>query len=174
MTEIQEPNTDQLLAEAVAVANIPTLLMVLVQMTGETHWLEAPYHPKRQTGMSDNDTGGLLPEHQLEVREAALEAIQGWQAGRPVAMPEPDHGLLVQMLGVAMDENVPAEYGEFTAAQMGLVKFLDHEPYGLPDDFKVLIIGAGVSGICAAINLQMAGINFEVCERNATVGGATL
>lgn len=169
-TELDE----QVLVDAIAVANIPTLLMVLVQLTGETHWLEAPYRPKRQTGMSDNDSGGLLPDHQQEVREAALEAIQAWQSGRPVALPHPDYDLLVRMLGVAMDENVPTEYGEFTAAQMGLVKFLDHEPYGLPEDFKVLIIGAGVSGLCAAINLQMAGINFEVCERNATVGGVWL
>jgi len=40
-----------------------------------------------------------------------------------------------------------------------------------PADFKVLVIGAGVSGLCAAINLQMLGINFEVVERNSTVGG---
>ena len=162
---------EQQFAEAIAVANIPTLLMVLVQLTGETHWLEAPYAPKRSTGMGDNDTGGLDPAHQAEVRDAALEAIVAWKKGRPVAMPEPSQEMLVHMLSVTMGEHVPAEYGEFTAAQLGQVKFLDHDRYDLPEGFKVLIIGAGVSGLCAGINLQMAGVPFEIVERHPTVGG---
>ena len=162
---------EQIFAQAIEVANIPTLLMVLVQLTGELHWLEEPYLPKRQPGLGDNDTGGLAAEHQQEVRESALEAILAWREGRPVALPEPDEDLIVRMLSVSMAEPVPAEYGQFTAAQLGQVKFLDHEPVASPDDFSVLIIGAGVSGLCAAINLQMLGINFQVVERNSTVGG---
>ena len=162
---------EQIFAQAIAVANIPTLLMVLVQLTGELHWLEEPYLPKRQPGLGDNDTGGLEPDRQQEVREAALEAILAWREGRPIALPEPDEDLIVRMLSVSMAEPVPSEYGQFTAAQLGQVKFLDHEPVASPDDFSVLIIGAGVSGLCAAINLQMLGINFQVVERNSTVGG---
>ena len=162
---------EQIFAQAIEVANIPTLLMVLVQLTGELHWLEEPYLPKRQPGLGDNDTGGLEPAHQQEVRESALEAILAWREGRPVALPEPEEDLIVRMLSVSMAEPVPSEYGQFTAAQLGQVKFLDHEPIASPDDFSVLIIGAGVSGLCAAINLQMLGINFQVVERNSTVGG---
>ena len=162
---------EQIFADAIEVANIPTLLMVIVQLTGELEWLEAPYTPKRQPGLGDNDSGGLDPQHQREVREAALEAILAWRAGRAVVIPEPDEELIVRMLSVSMAETVPSEYGQFTAAQLGQVKFLDHEPVNAPADFKVLVIGAGVSGLCAAINLQMLGINFEVVERNSTVGG---
>ncbi|MDG2114947.1 MAG: NAD(P)/FAD-dependent oxidoreductase, partial [Actinomycetota bacterium] len=169
-----DPTEQQLFTDAVAAANIPTLLMILVQMTGETHWLDAPYAPQRHGGMGDNDSGGLNEEHQTEVREAALEAILAWRAGRPLSMPNPSEEMLVRMLSVAMGETVPAEYGEFTAAQLGQTKFLDHEPYSLPDGFGVLIIGAGVSGLCAAINLQMAGVPFQVIERNSTVGGVWL
>jgi 4-hydroxyacetophenone monooxygenase len=166
-----DPNDERQFAAAVAVANIPTLLMVLVQLTGETRWLEAPYKPTRQPGMGDNDTGGLDPRHQAEVREAALEAILAWRAGRPVAMPAPSEEMLVTMLSVAMAEPVPPEYGPFTAAQLGQTKFVDQQRFDVPDGFKVLIIGAGVSGLCAAINLQAAGVPFEVIERNPTVGG---
>ena len=42
---------------AVAFANIPTLLMVLVQLTGDLGWLDEPYRLSRTKGMSDNDTG---------------------------------------------------------------------------------------------------------------------
>ncbi len=162
---------DQQFTEAVAIANIPTLLMVLVQLTGEERWLEPPYRPGRQSGMSDNDTGGLDPDHQREVREAALEAILAWRTGRPVAMPAPSEAMLTRMLSVAMAERVPDEYGAFTAAQLGQTSFLAPKPITVPEGFKVLIIGAGVSGLCAAINLQAAGVPFEIVERHPTVGG---
>tara|TARA_B100000686_G_scaffold162696_1_gene170234 strand:+ start:231 stop:2150 length:1920 start_codon:yes stop_codon:yes gene_type:complete len=162
---------EQIFSDAIEVANIPTLLMVLVQLTGELHWLEEPYLPKRQPGLGDNDTGGLEPRHQQEVRQAALEAILAWRDGRPIALPEPDYDLIVRMLSVSMAESVPTEYGQFTAAQLGQVKFLDHQRISSPPDFNVIVIGAGVSGLCAAINLQMLGINFQVIERNSTVGG---
>ena len=35
------------------------LLILLVQLTGELHWLEEPYHPDRARGGADNDTAGL-------------------------------------------------------------------------------------------------------------------
>ncbi len=171
MDTAQWTDEERQFAEAIAIANIPTLLMVLVQLTGETRWLDAPYTPKRATGMGDNDTGGLPPELQTEVRESALEAVLAWRSGRPMGMAEPSPEMLVRMLSVSMGEHVPPEYGEFTAAQFGLIKFLDYEPYQLPEGFKVFIIGAGVSGLCAAINLQAAGVPFEIVERHPTVGG---
>ena len=58
------PDEEQQFAEAVAIANIPTLLMVLVQLTGERRWLADPYRPRRPHGMGDNDTG-QLPEPRL-------------------------------------------------------------------------------------------------------------
>jgi 4-hydroxyacetophenone monooxygenase len=164
---------DQVLVEAVAVANIPTLLMTLVQLTGEMHWLEDPYRPIRQQGMSDNDTGGLPEPIQAEIREAALEAVQAWRAGRPVAIPEPEPELLVRMLSWAMGEPVPPEYGTFTAAQLGH-RPLHRDRIEVPEGFSVLVIGAGVSGIAAAANLQAAGVPFTVIEKNHTVGGTWL
>ncbi len=171
MSRTLSAGAERQFTEAIAIANIPTLLPVLVQLTGETKWLEEPYAPRRASGMGDNDTGGLSPELQAEVREAALNAILAWKAGRPEALPAPSNEQLVRMLAVSMGEHVPPEYGDFTAAQLGQAKFLDHPRFDMPEGFKVLIIGAGVSGLCAAINLQMAGVDFEVVERNPTVGG---
>lgn len=164
---------DDLLVEAIAVANIPTLLMTLIQLTGEMHWMEEPYRPKRQQGMGDNDSGGLDERAQREVREAALEAIQGWQNGRPVAIPDPSPELLVDMLSCAMGESVPPEYGRFTAAQLG-ERPIETKPIDVPDGFNVVVIGSGVSGLCAAVHLQAAGIPFRVFEKNHTVGGTWL
>jgi 4-hydroxyacetophenone monooxygenase len=159
------------LKNAVEIANIPTLLMVLVQMTGDDRWLEAPYRPSRLRGMGDNDDGGLSASAQAEVRSAAVDAILAWKAGAPVALPDPSGPMLVRMLSVAMSEEVPPEYGEMTAAQLGQTPFLHHDRIEVSEDFSVAIIGAGVSGLCAAINLDAAGIPFTVFEKSSTVGG---
>ncbi|MCH9675702.1 MAG: NAD(P)/FAD-dependent oxidoreductase [Gammaproteobacteria bacterium] len=157
-------------AEAIADANIPTLLMVLVQMTGDRRWLNPPYRPSRGSGLDDNDSGGLSEQAQAEVRAAALDAIVAWRNGEPVAIPDPDPELLVEMLSTAMGEPVPPEYGDFTAAQLGHHPVND-QPANVPPGFHVVVVGAGVSGICAAVNLKAAGIPFTVIEKNPTVGG---
>jgi 4-hydroxyacetophenone monooxygenase len=159
------------IAEAVAIANIPTLLMGLVQMTGDRSWLEKPYRPKRGRGVGDNDSGGLSEEVQQEIRDAAVEAIVAWKQGKPLALPEPSDAELVEMLSAAMGERVPEEYGKFTAAQLGQRAMLWDQKIPVPEGFKVIVIGAGASGLCTAVNLKAAGVPFEVFERRATVGG---
>ena len=84
-TNLSATEEARLFEEAVAVANIPTLLMVLVQLTGELEWLEPRYRPSRGQGLDDNDTGGLPEDIQQEVRAASLKAITKWRAGKPVA-----------------------------------------------------------------------------------------
>ena len=117
--EAESRPDDELLAEAVAIGNLPTLLMVLVQLTGDLHWLEEPYQPLRARGVGDNDTGGLPEPVQAEIRKAALEAILAWRAGRPVAIPEPSPELRLKMLSCAMGEKIPSEYAPMVAAQLG-------------------------------------------------------
>lgn len=170
MTATTTASANEQLAAAVAVANIPTLLMVLVQMTGDLNWLEPPYRPSRGSGLGDNDDGGLPSAIQQEIRDAALAAILAWRGGQPLAIPDPDPELLVRMLSVSMGEPVPAEYGEFTASQLGERPVSD-ERIAVPDGFHVVIIGAGMSGICAAVNLQAAGVPFTILEKNPGVGG---
>ena len=164
--------TDQtdLLADAVAHANIPTLLMVLVQLTGDERWLGERYRVQRAGGMGDNDTGGLDPAAQQEIRSAALDAIRAWQGGQPVALPQPAQELLVRMLSHAMGEPIPEEYGEFTAAQLRHDPTVA-EPITGHHDLNALIVGAGASGLCAAVHFKQAGIPFEVVEKSAGVGG---
>jgi 4-hydroxyacetophenone monooxygenase len=158
-------------AEAIAIANVPTLLMVLVQLTGDLRWLEEPYRPQRARGMGDNDTAGLSEPIQAEIREAALKAILAWRAGRPIAIPEPSSDLRIKMLSWAMSEKVPTQYDRIIAAELLLEERDKIEKLPVPKGFEVLIIGAGVSGLCAAIKLQQAGIPFTILEKSSTVGG---
>jgi 4-hydroxyacetophenone monooxygenase len=175
MSATANTGTDErpLFQAAVEVANIPTLLMVLVQLTGDLGWLEPRYRPSRGQGLDDNDSGGLPEDVQKEVRDASLKAILDWRAGKPVAIPDPDPDLLVKMLSISMGEPVPEEYGEMTKAQLGL-RPVEEEPIDVPEGFRALVIGAGASGMCMAVSLKAAGIPFEMIERNAEVGGVWL
>jgi len=170
------------LADAVAIANVPTLLMVLVQLTGERRWLDEPYRPTQGRGLSDNDSGGLPPELQGEIRDAALAAILRWREDGHVALAAPGDELLVEMLSVSMGERVPPEYGPMIAAELRATTGI--APAGVagapdpaaepPDGFRVLVIGAGASGLCAAVTLQGLGIEYSIVERHDTLGGTWL
>jgi hypothetical protein len=59
---------DEQIAAAVESAKIPTLLVVLVQLTGERHWLEAPYRPGRARGWATTTTGAY--PHRCRPRSA--------------------------------------------------------------------------------------------------------
>ena len=161
----------QRFAEALTTANVPTLLMVLVQLTGDLRWLEEPYRPHRARGMNDNDSGGLPDTIQAEVRKAALEAILAWRAGKPVAIPTPSPELRCKMLACAVAEEVPLEYDPLIAADLPLPQHEVVEQLPVPEGFSALIIGAGVSGLCAAIKFQQAGIPFTIVEKSSQVGG---
>lgn len=161
--------------EALTVANIPTLLMVLYQLTGEARWLCEPYRPSRSRGLGDNDTGGLAPELQLEVRSAAFKAIWAWRQGKPAVVGEPSSDLLVRMMSWAMGEPVPTGYAQMIAEGLGLPdRSAPTVPAAVPPGFNVVVIGAGVSGLCAAVRLGQAGIPYAIVERNSGVGGTWL
>jgi 4-hydroxyacetophenone monooxygenase len=164
-------------ADAIEVANVPTLLMVLVQLTGETKWLEAPYLPKKARGLSDNETGGLPDDVQATIRGEALAAILAWRSGAPVAIPQPTSEFLIAMMSVAMGEDVPAAYAPMIASELGLTAAAgsgSSSSKPVPEGFNAVIIGGGISGICAAVRLQQAGIAYTILERNNDVGGVWL
>ena len=167
---------EEQLRDAVSVANIPVLLMVMVHLTGELRWLEPPYQPSQRVGVSDNDDGGLPPEVQADIRAAAATAIAAWHAGQPLAISRPDETLLLRMLSVAMGEPVPAEFGPVLTAELatgaGLEPAADagRDVSVLPG-FSATIVGAGVSGLCAAVAFERAGVPYVILEARDQVGG---
>jgi len=161
------------LHDAVRVANIPTLLMVLTQMTGDLRWLDDPYRPVRTRGLEDNDTGGLAPDIQDEVRRAAFDAIVAWRRGVPLAIERPDDELLVHMMSVSVGRRVEDAYAAIIAHDL---RVFTEPPRRLdvPAGFEVLVIGAGISGICAGVRLAETGVPYTIVERNQAIGGTWL
>lgn len=164
---------DETIRDAVAVANIPTLLMVLVQLTGDLSWIAEPYAVSRTRGMADNDTGGLDPELQAAVREAAAQAIVRWHAGSDAAIANPSPELVTRMLAWSMGDDVPLEYGEFLQDELavGAGVRAASPPVQAPPGFRAVVIGAGISGIAACVRLQGLGLDVTVLEKSDDLGG---
>lgn len=164
--------------EAVGLANIPTLACVLLQLSGDRRWIEGRFVPTRTRGLDDNDTGGLPQETQDEIRAAAADAIIAWMGGKAPTTPSPDDGLLVEMMGVSLGETIPLEYASMIREELalgGAIAGSTPEPAATaPGGYSAIIIGAGISGICAAIKLAQAGVSCTLLERNARAGGVWL
>ena len=165
------------LAAAVALANVPTLACVLVQLTGDQRWIEGRYTPSRVRGLDDNDSGGLPEEVQTEIRRASLEALTAWFAGRPAVVSNPSDALLIKMMSISLGEQVPPDYAPMIRRDLELSSAsaaTSAEPVQNvrpPAGFHALIIGAGISGLCAAVELAKAGIPYVILERRDAVGG---
>lgn len=165
---------DAALRDALVAGNIPTLLLVLRTLTGDPRWFEPPFRPSRTIAMNDNDTGGLPEEIQEEIREAVLDLLRNLRDGSGVVAPPPLDGELIAMLGESLGEQVPAEYAQSMAEDAGFVPsdVFDGPPLGA--DLSVVIIGAGISGICAGTALRRLGVDVTIVERNDDVGGTWL
>ena len=85
MTETSDRDIDvfrQSLVDALPSANVPTLLLLLFQFTGDERWLLPPFTPEKSR-WDDNDSGGLLPSMQEEARRRRSRPSWRGRRGRP-------------------------------------------------------------------------------------------
>jgi 4-hydroxyacetophenone monooxygenase len=87
----------------------------------------------------------------------------------------PSEALMSKMLSTAVGEDVAPSFVPMLKEQMGFEtpKKLSDLPGRVPpaEDFEVLVIGAGLTGLLAAIKLHEAGYKFKVIEKNPEIGG---
>ncbi len=156
--------------------SVPALMMSMVHMTGDPAVLRGEHKP---VGIYLNEVQGFMaPEAQAAVRAQALEVILAWRdTGYPATLA-PDDALLAEMMQVLLSEAVPEEYLGLIGEELEL-DGVDPRAVPWPDDvaperagdFHVVVIGAGMSGLLAAIRLGQAGVPYTVIEKNAGVGG---
>ncbi|OBF46838.1 flavin-containing monooxygenase [Mycolicibacterium monacense] len=176
MSQLLEPtatiDADEL-RDALATANVPCLIGVLYQLTGDPRWLGEPYRIAPTVAFEDLDDGGLAPDTVAEIRDAAYEAVMNWTAGTPIAHPSPSGEQLTTLMSAVMGEPVSDRYTALAAEQLGFNPFVaeDVADHCARTGFSVIIVGAGFSGLAAAVHLKRAGIPFRVLERNDHVGG---
>lgn len=154
-------------------ASIPTLVMCLAHITGDDLWLSERYRPQRDTNLFHDESGGLSAQAQAEVREAMAQVLDELSAGTRELPPTLSAEQMTALMRTCVAEDVPPEYAPMMLEELG---FVDRDVHWLHEtnsgmDFRVLVIGAGFAGICAAIKLDALGISHDIVEKNTDIGG---
>ena len=156
-------------------AFLPALLPALAQATGDYAILRDDLRPPGVApGISQ---GGMSPGQQAAAREVAFAAIRKLRdegpGGESLPLPEAVRRISAWMTGsAASDDYIPLLLEELAPEGEDPRAPGWRKPPGTP--FSVAIIGAGMSGILAAIRLRQAGVPFVILEKNADVGGTWL
>ncbi len=97
--------------------------------------------------------------------------------GKPLP-PPPDAATMRKMMDFIAGADIPERYVPFLTEELGIAVEDTRDPkWDTPKlkqaaaKMKVVIIGAGLSGLLSAIRLQQAGVPFVIVEKNADVGG---
>lgn len=163
------------LRAAIAQADIVPLLMSLVQLTGDCRRLTAA-RPHIQGAWSYQQR--LPSELQEAIRTDLVDAIIRAADLQLPILAEPSDALLPEMLEVAVGQKIPEVYFPVFREEMSFgqvdrrsVPWRNKPAPDLLAKFKVIVVGAGFSGILMGIKLQEAGIPYLILEKNAEVGG---
>jgi 4-hydroxyacetophenone monooxygenase len=163
------------IAVAVQDADLPALLAALANLTGDERLLAADLQPPPpKMGASIKPQGGMDEATQAKARRLAVEAIIAYRdAGSPA--PDPTMPLLERAMGF-IARGAGSEYIPLLKHELAMPRDLGAPDWSkaalAPDrEFKVAVIGAGLSGVAAAHRLQQAGVTYTVFEKNLDVGG---
>ena len=166
------------LRSALAEADIAPMLMVLAQLSGDLDILhEVAPHIQGAWSFMETVPEGL----KQKVRDRLVSVLRDYAAtGREPPRDIPTD-TLQQMMSAGVGQTVPKDYIPLLLEETGLddqasraVQWRRQPSQDTLDSFKVVIIGAGFSGLCTAIRLQDMGIPFEILEKNPEVGGTWL
>ena len=171
-----EPGFD----EAIDALDPVVALLALIQLTGDRTLLhqygaalEGTQHKVKEAFVAfadDEEPSEASKEVAAEVRNRLRAAVK---SGKPAVLPHLDKPLFRQMARLATGVDLPEmsidpafQHAGFTTDTR--VRKPQRVP---PADFKVLVVGAGMMGINAAVKLQQAGFNFTIVEKLDAVGG---
>lgn len=150
--------------------DLPVLLMTYVHLSHDEAMLDKcqPYIHSIMTGKIT-----AIPDHigtELREKMRAVLTTPGAVSGR-----DPEPRLLQKIMTVGMGEAIDETFIPLLLEQSGLGSQPDYSAKPvrnrIPSGFKILVIGAGLSGMCAAIKLGEAGYDYIVVDKNPEVGG---
>ena len=163
--------SDAEIAEALLDVSIPTLMLSLVHMSGDPSLIRGALRP---AGLFLNEVQGYMSDDDKATARALALRVIGDYRDRGCPEPAPVGGdLLKEMMEWLVCEPVPEEYVPMVLEEMEL-DGVDRRAVGEgldSEDFPVVVIGCGESGLLAGIRLLEAGIPFTIVEKNAGPGG---
>lgn len=159
----------------------PTMaLMALIQITGDrtllNHYWDAIDGRQEELIETFVDIHAheerpvIDPAVAAEIRDRLRLAVK---SEKPAVMPQIDRPMFKRMSRLLLGNDLPEMSVDVAFQHAGFitdtrVRQASDVP---PADFKVLVVGAGMMGINAAIKLQQAGFDFTVLEAMDKVGG---
>ena len=143
-------------------ADLDAVRLALFQQTGDPDLARMPV----AAGMSDEDRQALIDKATTWLEEHAT----------PVTPPEPAPADLRALMNMATGEEMGDLEFESRRGIPAFTPFADSPEWtdgrpSIPDDFLVVVIGSGFSGIGAAVQLERLGIPYVVLERRHEPGG---
>ncbi len=175
--------SDDEIRAALLDVNLPTLLMVMTQFAGDDRYLTDKYRPQPievpEGELFPDDSGGYSDELAAEIREDALTLLRDLRDNGYEMPAAPDLARMKHMMEFSTATPVEDSYCSMLLEE---TRFVDRDEQWRGDlkkvtggnpvtDFSVIVVGAGMSGICTAVKLKDAGIDYTVLEKNDAVGG---
>ncbi|MGN6306169.1 MAG: flavin-containing monooxygenase [Mesorhizobium sp.] len=157
---------------ALSQADITMAFVALAQLTGDRDLLERGRRHVRPVREFANEFPAELKDEIIERLGRMLEDGSAFEA------PIPEDDFLRELMNTCAGQVIPDNYFPMLMEILGFRDRRKGFQAGLPivsakrqKGFHVVIVGAGLSGICAAIYLQRAGISYQLIDKNAGVGG---
>jgi 4-hydroxyacetophenone monooxygenase len=177
---------DETIQRVVRRAAVVPLLAALAQTTGDPSLLRDDLRP--DPAEMRNPDGGLTADQVAAGRELALETVlalrDAAQAGvtevREDAGPVPTDAELRRLMDFLTGEHPSDDYLALLHEELGTSGADERAPDWRADqlapgrEVRVVVIGAGMSGLLAAHRLDQAGIDHVIIEKNPEVGGTWL
>jgi 4-hydroxyacetophenone monooxygenase len=159
--------------DAVGVADLNALRMTLYQLTGDPELTEMRVKRTRVRGGASYGRA-LAEEHHEQVKSKAIAYLLDQPARMP-ARPSDDE--LKHMMELFSDSILSDEEFRMGLEELALdefpneVSWLAKPPPDVLSHYHVTVIGAGISGLAAAVQLERLGISYIVLERQDGIGG---
>ncbi len=164
---------DAAIRAALEGADVAPLLVAVAQLTGDHDLLAEDLRPD-QTRLIEPEAG-ITPDEMARGRDLAAAALTRFRDAGSVPAPTPTGAdlrrLIEYLVGAETDEYLPMLTEELALDGDQRAPDWNKEDLAPDIDFRVAIIGAGMSGIATAHRLDQAGVPFTIFEKNPDAGG---
>ena len=158
-------------------AHIPALLASLIHFTGNADHLADFRPPAADLSAFGDEQQGIPVDQQQAARDLAFGHLTRWRdAGFP-RLPRPSADAVHAAMTYVAGGPIPDAYNEFLTEELHLdgtpppSRIEIDAPAETKAEWPVVVIGAGMSGLLAAIALKQAGLPFTILEARDKVGG---
>ena len=161
----------QTLERALDSASFPVIAALLVHFTGDISILDKL--PKPNQVVLGETQGFLTHKDKQIIKNIALKEIGRFysnSAADDIYIPSNEE--LNEMMNFIVGEEVSSDYVPMMLGDLNITTHTSKPNFlATKSNLEVLIIGAGMSGILAAIKLAEIGIKYKIYEKNNDLGG---